>query len=907
MRSFSNIILLFILVLVGKTGFSQKQVEILSVPAGDKFAVINEKGTSILASGRFLTPAGQFIRITNDPFGMALSPDGKKSVTLHNGVFTIVDLQSLETTRVPSYDHKIKSPLSHGSYLGVAFSKDSKTVYLSGGDNGAVIIYDIQSLTRLDSISLDGVVNGNKFVDSFTSDLVLNESNNELLVLDRANFRMVRIDLSTKKISASIPVGRQPFGLALSPDKKTAFVANVGAYSYPLITGATPANIDSLMISHHPYGDNTPESINGTVVEGRKVPGVGSPHSPEAMSVFTIDLTSNKVMDKFKTGHQIGHMIEGAEVTGGASPNSIVVGTHFAYVSNATNDNISIIDYKNHKLLGDIPIKVDSRIDKFRGLLPFGLTLSKDEKTLYVALLGFNAVAVIDVQSKTTKGLIPSGWGPTRVQLSNDDKELYIITCRGLGAGPNGGKGFVAPPQGSYIGDIQLGSFQKVITPDAAQLASYTKQSIDNTFRSIKITDDVKNPLPPLPGIRKSPIKYIVYITKENRSYDEVFGQMKNATGDSTIARFGVNVEYTLPDSLRKKFPNLRVSPNHIKAAKQYSFSDNYYCDSDASIHGHHWLAGVIPNEWVEANSSVSKTAKVFSTAPGRRNPGTTGSMDPEDYAETGGLWEALDRAKVEFYNFGEANETAHNREEWYDTNTGGAHGVMVPMQKALFHRTSHDYAGFNTNIPDQYRMDQFEKEFTNKWIKGKEQLPSLLTMQVPNDHGAGIRPEDGYYYPHSFMADNDLAVGRILHFLSRTKYWKNMLVIITEDDPQGGADHIDAHRSILMMEGPYVKRGYVSHTHANFGSIMKTIYNILNVKYVNQFDVTSSLLQDFFTSKPDYTPYTLEKNDPRIFDPEKAMKKYNKTIDWRKIEKGPDMDDEDDAREAHYKKQPAK
>jgi DNA-binding beta-propeller fold protein YncE len=886
------------------SGFSQKKLEILSVPAGNEFAKINIQGTTILPSGRFLTPAGEFIRITNDPFGMAISPDGKSSVTLHNGVFTIIDLLSMGATRVPSYDHKIKSPLSKGSYLGVAFSKDSKTVYLSGGDNGAVILYDIRSFTRLDSISLNGNVAGIDYDDSFTSDLVLNEPDNELLVLDRGNFRMVRIDLTSKKVTASVNVGRQPFGLTLSPDRKLAFVANVGMYAYPLITGATPANYDSLMISHHPYGDNTKESINGTVVEGRKIPGVGSPLHPDAMSVFTIDLKTNKVIDKFKTGHQIGHMIEDAEVVGGASPNSIAVGKQFAYVSNATNDNISIIDYNNHKILGHIPILVDSRIDKYRGLLPFGLTLSKDEKTLYVALLGFNAVAVIDVQSKTTKGLIPSAWGPTRVRLSDDEKELYIITCRGLGAGPNGGKGFVSPPQGFYVGDLQLGSFQKVKMPDATQLAAYTKQSVDNTFKSQSITDDGKNPLPPLPGLRNSPIKYIVYITKENRTYDEIFGQMTNATGDSTIARFGVNNEYTLPDSLKKRFPGLRVSPNHHKAAKQFSFSDNYYCDSDASIHGHHWMMGVIPNEWVEVNSSVSKTAKIFSRAPGRRHPGTTGSMDPEDYGETGGLWEALERAKVSFYNFGEANETALVREEWNDVNTGAAHGVMVPMQKALFGRTSHNYAGFNTNIPDQYRMDQFEKEFTDKWIKGKEKLPSLLTMQVPNDHGAGVRPEDGYYFPHSFMADNDLAVGRILHFLSRTKYWKNMLVIITEDDPQGGVDHIDAHRSVLMMEGPYVKKGYVSHTHANFGSILKTIYNILNVKYVNQFDVTASLLQDFFTPTPDYTPYTLEKNDPRVFDAEKSMKRYQRTIDWRKIEQGPPLDNEEVERAVHYNKQ---
>ena len=904
----------------------QKKINVLSVPGSNQYCKIETAGISILPSGRYVTPAGNFIRITNDPFGMAISPDGKKAVTLHNGVFTIIDLMSLQNTRVPGYENKINSPLTHeplnsstfindsaknniiptalpqGSFLGVAFAPDSKTVYLSGGDNGAVIVYDIEKLQRIDSISLNGKVAGEDFGDSFTSDLLLDNTSNELLILDRGNFRLVRYNLEQKKITASIPAGRQPFGLALSADKQTAFVANVGVYSYPLVKGMTKENFDSMMISHHPYGDNTKESINGTEVEGKKIPGVGSPHSPEAMSVFTIDLTTNKVVDKFKTGFQIGEMIEGAEVVGGASPNSIAVGKKFAYVTNATNDNISIIDYRSHKILGHIQITVDKRIDKFRGLLPFGITLSKDEKTLYVALLGFNAVAVIDVATKTTRGLIPTGWGPTRVQLSKNEKELYIITCRGLGAGPNGGDGFVAPPQGTYIGDIQLGTFQKLPMPSASELAAYTRQTISNTFVSTEVVDDIKNPLPVLPGSHVSPIKYIVYITKENRSYDEVFGQMKNAKGDTTLARFGMNCEFTLPDSLRAKYAHLKVTPNHHKAAKQFSFSDNFYCDSDASIHGHHWMVGVIPNEWVEANSSVDKTANFFSKAPGRRFPGSTGSMDPEDYGEIGGMWEALERKKVNFYNFGEANETAHVREEWMDTATGAAHGVMVPMQKALFTRTSHNYAGFNMNIPDQFRMNQFTDEFTKRWIKGKKPMPSLIAMQVPNDHTAGARPEDGYYFPQSFVADNDLAVGRILHFLSRTKYWKNMLVIITEDDPQGGVDHIDAHRSILMMAGPYVKKGYVSHTHANFGSILKTIYNILGVKYVNQYDVTASLLQDFFTDKPDFTPYTLEQHDERVFDVEKAMRKYHRNIDWRKIMQGPDMDDEDDMRKNHYK-----
>jgi DNA-binding beta-propeller fold protein YncE len=878
---------------------------ILSVPGGADYTHIDTAGTSVLPSGRYCTPAGQTITLTHDPFGMAISPDGTTTVTLHDGVFTIINNATLANIRVPSYDGSIRSPLTKSSFLGVAFLPDSRTVYLSGGDNGTVIGYDVVTLQRVDSFSLDGPVPDDSIVyqDSFTSDLLYNGDKNELLVLDRGNFRLVRIDLSTKKITASIRTGRQPFGLALSPDHRTVFEANVGVYDYPLLPDLTPANYDHMLIPFHPYGDNTPESRSGYTWQGRKIPGVGDPLAPEAMSVYAIDLATNAVIDRYKPGHQLGQMVEGAEVVGGASPNSLAIGSRYAYVSNATNDNISVIDYRNHRITATIPIRVDSSIDHFRGLLPFGLTLSRDEKTLFVALLGFNAIAVIDLGSNSVRGLIPSGWGPTRVLLSPDEQDLYVISCRGYGAGPNGGAHFIRPVQGTYIGDIQLGTFQKIPIPDATRLAGYTRQAIANTFIKSTVEDDGRNPLPPLQHVRKSPIRYIVYITKENRSYDEVLGQLTGARGDSTLARFGRNVSIVAKD---KTLYHMNVAPNHLKVARQFSFSDNYYCDSDASIHGHHWMLGVIPNEWVEANSSVDKTAKIFSPASGRRFPGSTGSMDPEDYAERGGLWEALERSHVSFYNFGEANETAHVREAWTDTATGASHAVMVPMQKALWPRTSRNYAGFNTNIPDQFRMEQFETEFTKMWLRGKNDMPRLITMQVPNDHTAHPRPADGYPFIHSYVADNDIAVGRILHFLSRTPYWRQMLVIITEDDPQGGVDHIDAHRSLLLMAGPWVKHGYISHTHANFGSILKTIYTLLDVPYVNQYDATATLLRDFFTDKPDFRPYDLVFPSTEVFNPQTAMRRYNRTIDWKKVEKGPEMDDEKEQREEHYRQQRA-
>jgi DNA-binding beta-propeller fold protein YncE len=875
----------------------EKTNKYLSVPGYREYAGINLTGKSVLPSGRYVSPAGETIQITHDPFGLNVSPDGKTAISLHNGVISIISLGNMQATRIPDYEKKYETPLKKGSFLGLVFHPLLNYVYLSGGDEGTIIIYDYKNFKLIDKIDLDGKFGNNTFEDSFTSDMIFNPDKNELIVLDRGNFRLVRIDINSKKITASIPTGRQPFGLAISPDYKTVLVANVGMYSYPLVEGTSLENINQQMINWHPYPNNTKESIEGTVIDGKKIPGLGDPNSTESMSVFIIDLKTNKTIKKLKTGYLLGEWIDDAEVVGGSSPNSIVMGKNYAYVSNATNDNISVIDYKKGEIIKHIPIKVDKYLDKYRGLLPFGLSLSKDQKTLYAALLGFNAIAVIDVQSGITKGLIPTGWGPARVQLSSNESELYIISCRGYGAGPNGGKNFIKPPQGTYIGDIQLGTFQKVKMPTEKELANYTKEVIGNTYISLNAKDT--GPLPVLPGSSDSPIKHIVFITKENRTFDEVLSQVKNVKGDTSLARYGNNVKVKLNNG---EFKELNISPNHIKIASQFAVGDNFYCDSDASIHGHHWMLGVIPNEWVETNSSVSKTAKLFSSAPGRRFPGSTGSMDPEDYAEIGGLWEALERKNISYYNFGQANETAHVRENATDTLTGAAHIVMVPMQKALWSKTSHNFAGYNTNIPDQFRVKQFEEEFSKMWLNGKDTLPQLITMMLPNDHGAGIRPEDGYPYSQSFMADNDLALGRTLNFLSKTPYWKNMLVIVTEDDPQGGVDHVDAHRSILMMAGPYVKRNYVSNTHANFGSILKVIYNILGVPYVNQYDISASLLDDFFTSKPDYTPYEFEFPSKIIFDWDKAMEKYNYKIDWKAIKQGPSMDNEPEQRESHYK-----
>jgi hypothetical protein len=197
--------------------------------------------------------------------------------------------------------------------------------------------------------------------------------------------------------------------------------------------------------------------------------------------------------------------------------------------------------------------------------------------------------------------------------------------------------------------------------------------------------------------------------------------------------------------------------------------------------------------------------------------------------------------------------------------------------------------------IPDQFRIDQFKKEFDQKWISEKDKMPEFITVIIPNDHGAGERPEAGYPFRESYMADNDLAIGRIVEYLSHTPYWKNMLIIITEDDAQNGVDHIDAHRSILMVISPWVKRDHVSSVHYSFGSIFKTFWNILGMPYLNQYDAGATDLSDFFSSEPNYKPYDAVGVDKRMFNPQKALDPLNEKFDWKAVEDSPKIDNVED------------
>jgi hypothetical protein len=407
------------------------------------------------------------------------------------------------------------------------------------------------------------------------------------------------------------------------------------------------------------------------------------------------------------------------------------------------------------------------------------------------------------------------------------------------------------------------------------------------------------NPVPLYPGEKESPIKHIVFISKENRTYDEIFGQVKKGEGEAELARYGKDASFHNRNNT-SSIKNADVMGNHLKIAGDFAISDNFYVDSDVSADGHRWLVNTYPNEWCETCTAASyggnRKFKFDSKAPGvYAMNGAAGAIYPEDYNEAGSMWDHLERNNINFYNFGFSimfEPGIYDEEFKYE---GIHHYINYPLPQPIFDRTSKEYPTYNTAIPDQFRIDQFKKEFNKKWINGQDSIPSLMTVIIPNDHGASDRPEAGYPFRESYMADNDLAVGRIVEFLSHTPYWKNMLIVITEDDAQNGVDHIDAHRSVLMLISPWVKRDYVSHMHYSFGSIFKTFWNILGLPYLNQYDAGATDFHDFFTEIPDFTPYNAVPVDSRIFDAQKALDPFDENFDWEALKESPEMDNKED------------
>ena len=886
---------------------------VMSAPAGNRFVSIDKTGETVIPNGRIVRPAGRSIVVAPHPFGLTISPDGNTAVTANSGTsplsITIIRDVLSETWEVqqvppgPATDEGVLASV----FMGLAVSPDNRMVYVAGGQENKIYQYDIRTGEALGAIDCSSVSDAADYSHGYIGDLVLSKDGRTLYAVDQIGFRMIIVDTEAGAVRHNVPVGRYPFGICLAPDERTVYVANVGMFEYSMISGVTAENVGDKAIKFPAFAYGSEAMVEGVDTDKGFMPGLGEMNSPEAFSVFTISLRDPnhpRVVAKNKTGHLVGAKVEGIPAVGGASPNSLVATDKYVFVSNGTNDSISVISMEKDAVVNTIYLKPDARVKQFRGVIPFGLALSPDNQWLYVAESGINAIAVIHIETLRVVGHIPTGWFPAKVEVTRDGKRLIVANAKGFGSGPNGGVDFEVGPEGSYIGSLMKGTVQILDVPSPEALEDLTDQVIANNFHFERASSDAhqwreNNPIPLYPGQKKSPIKHIVFISKENRTYDEVFGQMEKGEGDASLARYGADVSFSNA-SRDRRVEHADVMPNHLKIAREFAMSDNFYVDADVSADGHRWLVNTYPNEWVETCTAAgyggNRSFRFGSKAPGvYAMNGAAGAIYPEDYNEAGSMWDHLERHGIDFFNFGFSIMFEPGIYDAEYKHEGIRHYINYPLPKPLWDRTSKQYPTYNMAIPDQFRMDQFEKEFTEKWMNGPDPMPALITVIIPSDHGAGERPEAGYPFRESYMADNDLAVGRIVEFLSHTPYWKDMLIVITEDDAQNGVDHVDAHRSLLMLVSPWVKKKHVSHGHYSFGSIFKTFWHILGLPYLNQYDAGATDLAECFTDRPDTTPYRAVASDPRFFDPQKALDPFDEAFDWKALDESPVMDDQED------------
>ena len=426
----------------------------------------------------------------------------------------------------------------------------------------------------------------------------------------------------------------------------------------------------------------------------------------------------------------------GEKSVGGSSPGDVVAGKKYVFVSNAAQDSITILDARTNQVKKTVVLEPAESVRGLRGVLPFGMALSPDEKRLYVACAGINAVAVLDAHDGKVLGYVPTGWFPARVAVGADNATLYVANAKGFGAGPNGGPDFHPGPEGAWVGDITKGVVSIISLPayinlhapkdvpmitlavDRGHLREDTERVANNNGferrarASVRVVSSA-----PTADTLSAKIKHVVFIVKENRTFDEMLGDLHpqgaEFAGDPALARWGETAQ--VKDKDQPTVEDGHVTPNHHALARRFGISDNFYVESDVSVDGHHWLVGNYPNEvletaWPAAYGSHSGF-RTDPDTPGRIGIGSTHPY-PESFLEAGSLWEHLSRGHISFRNYGEGLEVAGYEEGVGMQPTGIREAVNMPMPEALFENTSRDYATFNTNISDQYRFGQFEREF---------------------------------------------------------------------------------------------------------------------------------------------------------------------------------------------------
>jgi DNA-binding beta-propeller fold protein YncE len=502
------------------------------------------------------------------------------------------------------------------------------------------------------------------------------------------------------------------------------------------------------------------------------------------------------------------------------------------YFVAAANTNLVLKLSENGAIAERINISLTPRQPV--GMTPSALALSSDGKTLYVVCSDANAVALVDISNPERSrvlGFLPTGWYPTSIQALPDGR-LAVLNGKGLRSFPNN-----TPEEKktfSYVASLQKGSLSLIPPVTPPQLLAYSQTVIANTPYKDELLDRVAipsgNPVPSRPG-QPSPIKHVIYIVKENRTYDQVFGGFGKGNGDPSLVLFGE-----------------KEGPNHFKLAREFVLFDNFYVNGDVSADGHIWSSGAIAPDYTQKlyPNLYAGRGGPFSLYFGRPPVNHSGKAA---HPAGGYLWDAAFEKGLSVRNYG-----------WLVTLIPSAKDGEKQWSEAASERlaavTNPYFRGFDTNFPDIDRMKYFLRDLAEAEKTGN--FPALTVMRLGNDHTSGFRA--GAYTPAANFADNDLALGQLVESVSKSKFWKNTAIFVLEDDAQSGPDHVDSHRSIAFVISPYTRRrGLVDSTMYNTTSMLRTIGLILGTRPLTHYDAAATPMWKAFQRKPDLRPYQLE------------------------------------------------
>jgi DNA-binding beta-propeller fold protein YncE len=766
-----------------------------------------------------LTPAGIQVELTGArPQVIAVSPDCQLLVTTARNELVVLEPKTgkiLQRVALPK-DEFSKAVVSHeiihpdlnaqASYNGLSFSADGKRIYLSNvqGDIKVFAVEADRKVRALHSIKLPRPPHADRA--EIPAGLALSGDGKRLYVAGNLSNRLLEIDLETGKTLRTFDVGALPYDVAVIGNR--LFVSNWGGRQF---NGSGKSG---------PGGQGTTVRVDPV----RYIANDGS--------VSVINLESGKLEKEIVTGPR-------------ATGLAVTPDKKFVAVADVGNDSVSIIDVAKLEIVESISLRWQPK-DLF-GASPNALVFDDSGKHLYVCNATQNAIAVVNFApgKSLLVGLIPTGWFPGAISFDRKHNKLCVANVKGIGSGKE-----FAPGKKVELNSHQFrGTIEIINEPSRRALSKYTDAVLEN-YNHAAMEQAM---LPAREGVAAKPVpervgepsffKHVLYVIKENRTYDQVLGDMKEGNGDSRLVIFGEN-----------------VTPNQHKLSREFVLLDNTMCSGAVSADGHQWTDSAFATDYLE---------KSFAGFP--RSYPYYGD-DAMAYSPAGFLW---DNALAHGKTFRDYGEFTRDDAVWKDRKRHGA-----PSSLDVYHDfvngtglvtvSSHatvpslkpylctNYAGFKMNVPDVYRAKVFIDEF--KQFEKNDNLPQLMIMLLPSDHTAGTRPHS--LTPAAKVADNDFALGQIIDAISHTKYWKDTAIFVIEDDPQMGFDHVSSFRTTAYIASAYTKRHAVISTLYNQTSLVRTIELILGLPPMNQFDATATPMFDCFTDNPDLTAYEVVKNN---------------------------------------------